>query len=73
MDKIELTNYPGAQCLDGSLYALYYQQGWGDGADKYLIYFEGGGACLGPTKELMLLSCHDRSYTPFGSSKLWPK
>jgi hypothetical protein len=41
--------------------------------NKYVIYFEGGGVCLGPTKELIFIACFDRSHTPFGSSKSWPE
>ena len=38
-----------------------------------MIFFEGGGICLGPTKDLILLACYDRSYTSLGSSKYWKK
>ena len=65
------TEYPEAKCLDGTQAGIYYQQGSGSGADKYLFYFEGGGVCLGPTPELVLVACYDRSFTPFGSSKNW--
>jgi hypothetical protein len=36
---LNATEYPGARCLDGSQAGMYTQEGWGTGADKYIIYF----------------------------------
>ena len=46
-------NYDGAVCLDGSDAAFYYHAGTGDGVNKWIFYFNGGGWCstlglLGP-------------------------
>lgn len=37
----------GARCLDGSPAGLFYSKGFGDGANKTIIYFDGGGWCYG--------------------------
>ena len=34
-----------AKCLDGSQPAYYIRKGFGDGADKFMLYLEGGGWC----------------------------
>ena len=34
------------RCNDGSPYAYYVNPGAGDAADKWLVYFKGGGACF---------------------------
>lgn len=36
-----------AKCLDGSPAALYYQIGLQ--SNKFVLYFQGGGLCLGDT------------------------
>ena len=41
--------------------------GTGDGADKWIIEFEGGGWCYNET------DCVERSKGRLGSSKSWPK
>lgn len=33
----------GAACLDGSVPAMYYRAGSGDGVHKFHVFFEGGG------------------------------
>ncbi len=35
----------GSLCLDGTPYGIYYKEG--EEKENYVIYFEGGGACLG--------------------------
>ena len=35
----------GAACLDGSPPAMYIHEGVGANADKFLVYFQGGGFC----------------------------
>ena len=37
----------GAACLDGSPAAMYLHEG---NPNKFLIFFQGGGACGGPTQ-----------------------
>ena len=36
----------GARCNDGSPYAYYFRKGQDDGANRWLLYFKGGGGCL---------------------------
>lgn len=52
-----------ARCLDGSLPVYYYRKGYGDGAQKWLVYFEGGGWCYD------LEQCHMRTKSTMGTSK----
>lgn len=52
-----------ARCIDGSTPAYYYRKGAGDGVDKWLVYFEGGGWCYD------LEQCHMRSRTAMGTSQ----
>jgi len=33
----------GAVCLDGSPYGAYWAPGSGEGANKWALYFQGGG------------------------------
>ncbi|KAL0322892.1 UNVERIFIED_CONTAM: Pectin acetylesterase 8 [Sesamum angustifolium] len=35
----------GAVCLDGSPPAYFYDKGYGEGADNWVVYLEGGGWC----------------------------
>ena len=35
----------GAVCLDGSVPDFYYRAGSGDGINKFILYFQGGGWC----------------------------
>lgn len=37
-----------AVCLDGTPYGVYFYPGSGDGANKWLVYFQGGG-CVAPS------------------------
>ncbi|KAL0432687.1 UNVERIFIED_CONTAM: Pectin acetylesterase 11 [Sesamum latifolium] len=37
----------GAVCLDGSPPAYFYDKGYGEGADNWVVYLEGGGWCAG--------------------------
>lgn len=39
----------GAMCLDGSPAGMYIHEGSGINKTKYMIYFDGGGFCGGPT------------------------
>ncbi|CAD8159567.1 unnamed protein product [Paramecium pentaurelia] len=58
-----------ALCLDGTRASYYFEQGYGDGADKYLIFYEGGGWIQGFDEAEMLQQAYDRSNTNMGSSK----
>ncbi|KAK4786621.1 hypothetical protein SAY86_010454 [Trapa natans] len=52
----------GAVCLDGSLPGYHLSQGYGSGANSWLIQLEGGGWCNN------VRSCVYRKKTPRGSS-----
>ncbi|XP_057800356.1 pectin acetylesterase 11-like isoform X6 [Salvia miltiorrhiza] len=52
----------GAVCLDGSPPAYAYSRGFGDGADNWHVYLQGGGWCDSRG------SCLDRSKNEYGSS-----
>ena len=45
----------------------YHRPGWGDGANKWMLYYEGGGWCSNPEE------CYDRTLTELGSSNDYDK
>jgi Pectinacetylesterase len=59
-----------AKCLDGTTPILYYKAGYGSGANKLIIYQNGGGWCGSSDSNLTLtlLDCYQRSLTSLGSS-----
>jgi hypothetical protein len=61
-------NSTGARCLDGSQSGLYYSKGYGDGANKTIVFFTGGGWCEGFDKQGIIESCYGRSFTKLGST-----
>lgn len=77
--KVELTNAwknEGAACLDGSVPVMYYRANQDASAlNKWHIFFEGGGACVGATNgedEPCFDSCEHRAGTDLGSSNGYP-
>ncbi len=56
-----------ARCIDGSPPAYYHRSGFGDGKDRWIIFFEGGGWCYD------LEACALRSKTILGSSITYTK
>merc|ERR1712137_260914 len=42
---VEAAENEGAVCLDGTPGAYYFQQGSGDGVNKWYIHHQGGGWC----------------------------
>ncbi|XP_021753639.1 pectin acetylesterase 9-like [Chenopodium quinoa] len=62
MVKNTTANGLGAYCLDGSLHAYRFSQGFGSGASNWLLHFEGGGWCND------VQSCLERTKTDVGSS-----
>jgi hypothetical protein len=56
-----------AQCIDGSRAAYYFRRGFGAGANKWIIFFEGGGWCYNTSE------CVYRSTTRLGSSSSYLK
>eukprot|EP01084_Bolivina_argentea_P206409 352430_1 len=77
-DKIVLSDAnknDGAACLDGSPPVMYWRAGSGDGVNKFHVFFEGGGACVGDATGLdepCFDSCEHRAGTDLGSSKGYP-
>lgn len=64
---IDLPPEANAKCLDGSNYRFQFVSGSGDGIDKFLIYFEGGGLCGGKAGiRSTIESCRRRALKPFG-------
>lgn len=57
----------GAVCLDGTNPGFYMAKGNGTGADKWVLYFKGGGWCYDEA------SCLKRAKTSIGSSKYFTK
>lgn len=62
---------PDVKCLDGSSPAIYFHQG--TDTNNFLIYFIGGGYCMGTSLSEVLESCYKRSKTDLGSSKYLPE
>eukprot|EP01084_Bolivina_argentea_P206408 352429_1 len=76
--KVELTDAmkEGAACLDGTVPVMYWRAGTGDGINKFHVFMEGGGACVGDATGLdepCFDSCEHRAGTDLGSSKGYPK
>lgn len=59
--------YADAQCNDGSPYSIYYRPGTGEGRQRLVLWFQGGGYCQDDA------SCVDRWYpnSPLMSSTSW--
>ena len=51
-----------ARCLDGSAAAYYFRPGTGSGANKWIVFHQGGGWCIS------LADCRARAATALGSS-----
>lgn len=71
MTKVLLSDYVssyGAMCLDGTAPAYYFHrsQSAGANAQKWIVYFEGGGWCYDEDQ------CVGRAGTDLGSSKNYP-
>lgn len=54
----------GAVCLDGSPPAYYFEPGFGDGAENWIVHLSGGAWCINVT------DCTGRRGGPNGSSKM---
>lgn len=66
--KFNLVNtklYPNALCLDGTPAGYWFLQGYGEGADKYILHHHAGGWCI-DTED-----CYGRSLSDIGSSSTW--
>ena len=44
--RVDAWEAESARCNDGSPYAYHFRKGNGDGVNRWLIYFKGGGSCL---------------------------
>lgn len=67
---MELDESTGARCLDGTNYKFFYSQGSGSGADKFILFWEGGAFC-GTDGLEFFASCLQRSSFTLGSSKTY--
>ncbi len=47
---------------------MYYSKGYGDGANKTIIFFDGGGWCYGYSPETVMNDCSYRATTYLGST-----
>jgi len=56
----------GSHCLDGSGAGYFIQKGTPASANKWVFFFQGGGACVDEP------SCKARAQTVLGSSLQWP-
>lgn len=57
----------GARCIDGTPAAIYVKPGIGSDANKFILFWEGGGWCESAD------DCYGRSKTALGSSKSYAK
>lgn len=74
-EGLTLVKHPietGARCLDGSQAALYYSLGSPANRTKFVIFFNAGGLCKGPTLADTIESCYQRSFGDLGSSLNYP-
>jgi hypothetical protein len=62
-----------AKCLDGSPAGIYFSKGYGDGVNKTIIHFNGGGWCYGMTPESVANDCFYRASTRLGSTLSYPE
>lgn len=61
----------GARCLDGSPAGFFSSPGVGAGANSWVLFLQGGGACYLNTGTDST-NCFVREKTPLGTSTLWP-
>lgn len=59
---LKFVDHPEAKCMDGSQPAYYLSSGSGDGSNKWLIFFQGGGWCYDIER------CSTRLRTRLGST-----
>lgn len=67
VNVIDLPLSSNAKCLDGSNYRFQFIKGFNEGANKFMLYFEGGGYCGGLfSLPDVIESCKERSGKPLG-------
>ncbi|CAD8141946.1 unnamed protein product [Paramecium pentaurelia] len=66
--ELEYVNDDQAVCLDGSLGSYYFQKGYKEGKNKFLIHFEGGDLILGSSEEEYFRNAILKQGTLYGSS-----
>ena len=64
---VELDNSTDAKCLDGTNFKFFFYKGYGSGADKFIINWEGSAFC-GSDGYNILDSCYNRSEGEYGTS-----
>jgi len=65
VQPLDLRLVAGTRCLDGTRAGYYYAASPSNSSSRWVVYFEGGGACY--SRE----SCAARAATPLGSSAKW--
>ena len=63
-------NSTGAMCLDGSPAGIYFSKGYGDGINKTVMFFNGGGWCYGQNPHEVKESCYNRTFTRYGTTNV---
>eukprot|EP00483_Globobulimina_turgida_P012582 UN12605 len=71
--RVNLTdamNQNGAVCLDGTVPVFYWRPGFGDGVNKFHVFFQGGGWCAGNDTAIApcMDTCQHRATDTLGSS-----
>lgn len=67
LQKVDLSEFPEARCLDESPAAYWYRPAQAASAKKWIIYIEGGGECISDA------DCSSRRSTYLGSSADLPE
>jgi hypothetical protein len=55
-------------CLDGTPAGIYFSKGYGDGINKTVMFFDGGGWCEGQTPDEVKADCYNRTFTRWGTT-----
>jgi len=59
--KLHNINETNARCLDGTPAGIYYSKGFGDGLNKTIMHFQGGGWCYGMDPNSVAEDCFYRA------------
>ncbi|CAD8137497.1 unnamed protein product [Paramecium octaurelia] len=66
--ELQYVNNDQALCLDGSRGSFYFQKGYKEGKNKFLIHFEGGDLILGSSEDEYFRNAILKQGTQYGSS-----
>ena len=64
-----IEGYPNTVCMDGSTPAYYFAQGEGDGINRFLFHFQGGGWCYNE-RECYEAAVHNAPWPPSSTKHL---